>query len=86
MSWPRPHTRLTRRGAFFALAIIGSLSALLLDTPAAPPSAALAARVTATVAALADFDEPATYHLSSVGWLRHHLGWKADSSSDEEPG
>ena len=53
MSWPRPHTRLTRRGAFFALAIIGSLSALLLDTPAAPPSAALAARVTATVAALA---------------------------------
>ena len=40
----------------------------------------------ASVAALSDFDEPATYHLSSVGWLRHHLGWKKDSGSDEEPG
>ena len=40
----------------------------------------------ATVAALSDFDEPATYHLSSVGWLRHHLGWKKDSGSDEGPG
>jgi hypothetical protein len=38
------------------------------------------------VAALPDFDEPATYHLSSVGWLRHHLGWKDDSKGDEEPG
>ena len=38
------------------------------------------------VAALPDFDEPATYHLSSVGWLRHHLGWKEDAKSDEEPG
>jgi hypothetical protein len=37
-------------------------------------------------AGLSDFNEPATYHLSSVGWLRHHLGWKADSKSDEEPG
>ena len=35
---------------------------------------------------LPDFDEPASYHLASVGWLRHHLGWKADSKSDEEPG
>jgi hypothetical protein len=40
----------------------------------------------AVVAARADFDEPATYHLSSVGWLRHHLGWKDDATSDEEPG
>ena len=40
----------------------------------------------ATVAALPDFDEPATYHLSSVGWLRKHVGWKDDSKSDEEPG
>jgi hypothetical protein len=40
----------------------------------------------AAAAALPDFDVPATYHLSSVGWLRHHLGWKADSKSDEEPG
>jgi len=39
-----------------------------------------------SVAALPDFDEPATYHLSSVGWLRHHLGWKEDAKSDEEPG
>ena len=36
--------------------------------------------------ALPDFDEPATFHLSSVGWLRRHLGWKEDSKSDEEPG
>ena len=40
----------------------------------------------ATVAALPDFDEPATYHLSSVGWLRKHVGWKDDSKGDEEPG
>jgi hypothetical protein len=40
----------------------------------------------ATVTALPDFDEPATYHLSSVGWLRKHVGWKDDSKSDEEPG
>jgi hypothetical protein len=38
------------------------------------------------VARLPDFDEPATYHLSSVGWLRKHVGWKADSESDEGPG
>ncbi len=38
------------------------------------------------VATLPTFDEPATYHLSSVGWLRHHLGWKEDSKSDEGPG
>lgn len=36
--------------------------------------------------ALPDFDEPATYHLSSVGWLRHHLGWREDAKSDEESG
>ena len=36
--------------------------------------------------ALPDFDVPATYHLASVGWLRHHLGWKDDAKSDEEPG
>jgi len=40
----------------------------------------------ATVSALPDFDEPATYHLSSVGWLRKHVGWRDDSKSDEEPG
>jgi hypothetical protein len=38
------------------------------------------------LASLPDFDEPATYHLTSVGWLRHHLGWKDDSKSDEDPG
>lgn len=36
--------------------------------------------------ALATYDEVATYHLASVGWLRKHVGWKADSKSDEEPG
>ena len=32
------------------------------------------------------FDETATYHLASVGWLRKHLGWRKDAKSDEEPG
>ena len=38
------------------------------------------------VKALPAYDEEATYHLASVGWLRRHLGWKKDSRSDEEPG
>jgi hypothetical protein len=38
------------------------------------------------IEALATYDETATYHLASVGWLRKHLGWKKDSASDEEPG
>ena len=40
----------------------------------------------AEFAALPAYDESATYHLASVGWLRKHLGWKQDSKSDEEPG
>jgi hypothetical protein len=40
----------------------------------------------AFVATQPDFDEPATYHLSSVGWLRKHIGWKEDAKSDEGPG
>jgi hypothetical protein len=36
--------------------------------------------------ALPPYQEQATYHLASVGWLRKHLGWKKDSESDEEPG
>ena len=32
------------------------------------------------------YQEEATYHLASVGWLRKHLGWQRDSKSDEEPG
>ena len=40
----------------------------------------------ADVRSLATYDESATYHLASVGWLRKHLGWKDDSGSDEEPG
>ncbi|HEY7024185.1 MAG TPA: hypothetical protein VH371_04410 [Candidatus Limnocylindrales bacterium] len=40
----------------------------------------------AEVADLPAYDETATYHLASVGWLRKHLGWKQDSKSDEEPG
>jgi uncharacterized protein YrrD len=32
------------------------------------------------------YQEEATYHLASVGWLRKHIGWKQDSKSDEEPG
>jgi hypothetical protein len=40
----------------------------------------------AAVTALPAYEEEATYHLASVGWLRKHLGWKRDSESDEEPG
>jgi hypothetical protein len=40
----------------------------------------------ADVEALPTYDEVATYHLASVGWLRKHLGWTKDSESDEEPG
>ena len=40
----------------------------------------------ANIDALPDYDETATYHLASVGWLRKHLGWQRDSQSDEEPG
>jgi hypothetical protein len=36
--------------------------------------------------ALPAYEETATYHLASVGWLRKHLGWKKDSEGDEEPG
>jgi len=38
------------------------------------------------VEALPTYDEVASYHLASVGWLRKHLGWTKDSTSDEEPG
>ena len=40
----------------------------------------------ADLEALPTYDEVASYHLASVGWLRKHLGWKKDSESDEEPG
>jgi hypothetical protein len=40
----------------------------------------------ANIDALPDYDETATYHLASVGWLRKHLGWQRDSQRDEEPG
>jgi hypothetical protein len=38
------------------------------------------------IEALPTYDDVATYHLASVGWLRKHLGWSKDSASDEEPG
>lgn len=40
----------------------------------------------AEVGALPDYHEEASYHLGSVGTVRHHLGWKKDAGSDEEPG
>lgn len=40
----------------------------------------------AQLEALPAYDEHATYHLASVGWLRKHVGWKRDSTGDEEPG
>lgn len=38
------------------------------------------------IEAIASYDETATFHLASVGWLRKHLGWRQDSKGDEEPG
>lgn len=38
------------------------------------------------LAGQAEYDETKTYHVSSVGRFRKHLGWKQDSASDEEPG
>lgn len=35
---------------------------------------------------LPTYDDEATYHLATVGWLRKHLGWRKDAKSDEEPG
>jgi uncharacterized protein YrrD len=35
---------------------------------------------------LAAYDETASYHVSSVGRLRKHLGWVKDDDRDEEPG
>src|SRR5512135_1340877 len=32
------------------------------------------------------YNEAATYHLASVGWLRKHLGWVRDTEADEEAG
>lgn len=40
----------------------------------------------ATCDAFPTYNEEATYHLASVGWLRKHLGWRKDSTGDEEPG
>ncbi len=40
----------------------------------------------AEIHALPAYDETATFHLASVGWLRKHIGWQQDSKSDEEPG
>jgi hypothetical protein len=40
----------------------------------------------ADIEAIEDYNETATYHLASVGWLRKHLGWQQDSKGDEEPG
>ncbi len=38
------------------------------------------------LASLTMYDEEATYHLASVGWLRKHVGWVRDSKRDEESG
>ena len=66
----------TKRDVMVSAAVVATLTADAVDLTIDR----------ATVDALPDFDEPATYHLSSVGWLRKHVGWKADSESDEEPG
>jgi hypothetical protein len=38
------------------------------------------------IEALPTYDDVATYHLASVGWLSKHLGWRKDDKGDEEPG
>ena len=35
----------------------------------------------AGIEALSEYDETATYHLASVGWLRKHLGWERDGKT-----
>lgn len=70
------------------VAVDGHRDAML---PASDVSGLTAGAVTADLTpadfqALPAYDETATYHLSSVGRFRKHLGWKQDSKSDEEPG
>jgi hypothetical protein len=66
----------------------GRVDAMLLaeDVSELTRESVTTAKTAAALKALPDFDEPATYHLASVGWLRKHIGWKQDSKSDEEPG
>ena len=56
------------------------------DIASLTSSAVTTSMTAAEVADLPPYEETATYHLASVGWLRKHLGWKQDSKSDEEPG
>ncbi len=56
------------------------------DVASLGPGAVTTVLSAADIAALPAFDEAATYHLSSVGWLRKHLGWARDDRRDEEPG
>jgi hypothetical protein len=65
-----------RRDVMIAADDIAALSADHITTDLSRPA----------IEALPMYDEVATYHLASVGWLRKHLGWKKDSASDEEPG
>jgi hypothetical protein len=59
--------------------------------PADQVTAMTAKRIDVGLAAAAleaspTYEDEATYHLASVGWLRKHVGWTKDSDSDEEPG
>jgi hypothetical protein len=56
------------------------------DVAGLTTSAVTSSLPAAEIDALPAYDEHATYHLASVGWLRRHLGWRQDSKSDEEPG
>jgi hypothetical protein len=56
------------------------------DVTAITPERVSTSLATADAGALEPYDETATYHLASVGWLRRHLDWRRDSSGDEEPG
>lgn len=66
----------TRRDVLIAANDVTGMSAESVRTSLTKPD----------IEAMGAYDESATYHLASVGWLRKHLGWRRDSGSDEEPG
>jgi len=65
-----------RRDVMIPADLVRTMTSAAVETSLSPPA----------IQALPTYDEVGTYHLASVGWLRKHLGWKKDASSDEEPG
>jgi len=73
-------------GIRVALAHHGDVMLSANDITALTTSAVTSSLDASEIEALPPYDDQATYHLASVGWLRKHLGWQQDSRSDEEPG